>query len=42
MDQPKTRQEKKKNQQEKGKGKDGKYTQKHVRAVEKLKSSSSA
>jgi len=37
MDQPKTRQEKKKNQKEKGQGKDGKYTQKHVRAVEKLK-----
>ena len=36
MDPPKTRRESKKNQKEKGKGKDGKYTQKHVRKVEEL------
>ena len=37
MDPPKTRQESKKDQKEKGKGKNGKYTQKHVRNVEGLK-----
>ena len=37
MDNPKTRRESKKDQKEKGKGKDGKYTQKHVRVVEALK-----
>lgn len=37
MDQPKTRREVKKDQKEKGKGKDGKYSQKHVRQVEALK-----
>ena len=39
MDDPKTRRETKKNQSEKGKGKDGKYSQKHIRAVESLKQS---
>ena len=34
--QPKTRQEKKKNQKEKGGGKDGKYSQKHIRKVAEL------
>jgi len=38
MDQPKTRREKKKDQREKGGGKDGKYSTKHVRVVEALKS----
>ena len=37
MDQPKTRQESKKNQKEKGNGKNGKYSTKHIRAVEALK-----
>lgn len=31
MDDPKTRRESKKDQKEKGRGKDGKYCQKHVR-----------
>ena len=31
MDNPKTRKEKKKDPKEKGQGKDGKYSQKHVR-----------
>lgn len=38
MDGPPTRKEKKKDQREKGGGKDGKYSQKHIRAVEELKS----
>lgn len=33
---PKTRKESKKNQKEKGGGKDGKYSQKHIRQVESL------
>lgn len=37
MDNPKTRQEKKKDQKEKGQGKDGKYSQKHIRQMEALK-----
>ncbi len=37
MDQPKTRRETKKDQREKGGGKDGKYSQKHIRSVETLK-----
>lgn len=37
MDPPKTRKETKKDQREKGGGKDGKYSQKHIREVEKLK-----
>ena len=37
MDPPNTRREKKKDQKEKGQGKDGKYSQKHVRAIEALK-----
>ena len=37
MDAPKTRREKKKDQREKGAGKDGKYTSKHVRQIEALK-----
>lgn len=37
MDPPQTRREKKKDQREKGGGKDGKYSQKHVRAIESLK-----
>jgi hypothetical protein len=37
MDQPKTRREKKKDQREKGGGKDGKYSSKHIRQVEALK-----
>jgi hypothetical protein len=36
---PQTRRESKKDQKEKGKGKNGKYTQKHVRKVEDLKKS---
>jgi len=36
-DQPKTRKESKKDQREKGGGKNGKYSTKHVRAVEALK-----
>jgi hypothetical protein len=38
MDPPKTRKETKKDQREKGGGKDGKYSQKHIRQVENLKS----
>lgn len=38
MDQPQTRREKKKDQREKGGGKDGKYSTKHVRTLEALKS----
>lgn len=37
MDPPQTRREKKKDQKAKGQGKNGKYSQKHVREVEKLK-----
>ena len=37
MDNPKTRRESKKDQKEKGQGKDGKYSQKHVRQMEALK-----
>jgi hypothetical protein len=37
MDQPKTRRESKKDQKEKGQGKDGKYSQKHIRTIESLK-----
>lgn len=37
MDPPSTRREKKKDQREKGHGKDGKYSQKHVRHMEALK-----
>jgi hypothetical protein len=37
MDPPKTRRETKKDQREKGGGKDGKYSQKHVRTIEILK-----
>jgi len=37
MDQPNTRREKKKDQREKGGGKDGKYSSKHIRQVEALK-----
>jgi hypothetical protein len=36
MDQPKTRQESKKNQKQKGQGKNGKYSAKHIRLAEKL------
>lgn len=36
MDNPKTRKEKKKDPKEKGQGKDGKYSQKHVRLVTEL------
>ncbi len=38
MDPPKTRRETKKDQREKGNGKDGKYSQKHIRQMEALKS----
>ena len=38
MDTPKTRKESKKNQQEKGGGKNGKYSTKHIRAVDELMS----
>ena len=38
MDTPKTRKESKKNQQEKGGGKNGKYSSKHIRAVDELMS----
>ena len=34
MDDPKTRRDKKKDQREKGGGKDGKYSAKHVRNIE--------
>jgi hypothetical protein len=37
MDNPKTRRETKKDQKQKGKGKDGKYSQKHIRVIESLK-----
>jgi len=37
MDNPKTRREAKKDQKVKGQGKDGKYSQKHIRAVQELK-----
>lgn len=37
MDPPKTRRETKKDQREKGGGKDGKYSQRHIRSVETLK-----
>ena len=37
MDPPKTRKETKKDQKQKGQGKDGKYSQKHVRQTEALK-----
>ena len=37
MDPPKTRRDSKKDQRQKGQGKDGKYSQKHVRTVEALK-----
>jgi hypothetical protein len=37
MENPKTRRELKKDQKQKGSGKDGKYSQKHVRAVQELK-----
>ena len=33
MDEPKTRREKKKDQKEKGQGKNGKYSSKHIRLV---------
>ena len=37
MDDPKTLREKKKDPREKGAGKDGKYSSKHVRQMEALK-----
>lgn len=37
MDSPKTRRESKKDQKQKALGKDGKYSQKHIRMVESLK-----
>lgn len=37
MDPPQTRREKKKDQREKGQGKNGKYSSKHIRQVEALK-----
>jgi hypothetical protein len=37
MDTPKTRKESKKDQKQKGQGKDGKYSQKHIRNIEALK-----
>ena len=37
MDPPKTRRETKKDQKQKGQGKDGKYSQKHIRTIESLK-----
>jgi hypothetical protein len=37
MDDPKTRKESKKDQREKGQGKNGKYSSKHVRAKESLR-----
>lgn len=36
MDSPPTRRDLKKDQKEKGNGKDGKYSQKHIRAAEAL------
>lgn len=41
MDQPQTRREKKKDQYEKAKGKNGGYTSKHVRISEMVKEKSS-
>ena len=38
MDDPKTRRESKKDQKEKAQGKNGKYSNKHVRIVETLRS----
>jgi len=38
MEAPQTRKEKKKDQKEKGRGKNGKYSSKHIRNVESLKS----
>ena len=38
---PRTRKETKKDQKEKGQGKDGKYTQKHVRLVQALQENKS-
>jgi len=38
---PKTRKETKKDQKEKGQGKDGKYTQTHVRLVQALQENKS-
>ena len=37
MEPPKTRRESKKDQREKGAGRDGKYSAKHVRQMESLK-----
>jgi hypothetical protein len=37
MDNPKTRRETKKDQKQKAQSKDGKYSQKHIRAIEVLK-----
>jgi hypothetical protein len=37
MDPPKTRKESKKDQKEKGRGKNGSYSQKHIRQREALK-----
>jgi hypothetical protein len=37
MEQPKTRKETKKDQREKGGGKNGKYSSKHIRLVEAIK-----
>lgn len=37
MDPPQTRREKKKDQRMKGEGKNGKYSSKHIRFVEKVK-----
>jgi hypothetical protein len=38
MDNPQTRRESKKDQREKAKGKNGGYTQKHIRIQEEIKS----
>jgi hypothetical protein len=40
MDDPKTRRDKKKDQREKGGGKDGKYSTKHVRMMEAVQAKS--
>jgi hypothetical protein len=40
MDDPKTRRDKKKDQREKGGGKDGKYSSKHIRLMEALQAKS--
>jgi hypothetical protein len=40
MDDPKTRRDKKKDQREKGSGKDGKYSTKHVRMMEAVQAKS--